>query len=163
MRKILLTLFVVGMVGPAAAQNHEQAGSGGALTPVEAQFVCMVNDQSYEQPQIEVDVGGKTYYGCCQMCKARLQQDAAIRSATDPVSGAQVDKATAIIGAAEDYSVHYFESIENLQAFNAAARAETGEHPSGNAPVHGLLHPKTNGDMRCEPGQDCAAMGHMHQ
>ena len=44
------------------------------------------------------------------MCKGRLAQDAAIRQSIDPVSGKTVDKATAVIGAAPDGKVRYFES-----------------------------------------------------
>ena len=38
------------------------------------------------RPQIPVSVDGKTYYGCCAMCKDRLARDASARSALDPVS-----------------------------------------------------------------------------
>lgn len=48
--------------------------------------------------QIPVEVEGKTYFGCCDMCKTRLAQDPESRAALDPVSGARVDKASAVIG-----------------------------------------------------------------
>lgn len=81
-----------------------------ALQRVETKKVCMVNNQVFEKDQIPVTVEGKTYYGCCEMCKERLSKDAAIRSAVDPVSGKPVDKATAVIGALPDGKVLYFES-----------------------------------------------------
>ena len=63
---------------------------------------------------------GKTYFGCCEMCKGRLAKDAAVRSATDPVSGQAVDKATAVIGASADGKVLYFESEETFSKFGKA-------------------------------------------
>jgi YHS domain-containing protein len=80
------------------------------LQRVETKKVCMVNNQVFEKDQIPVTVEGKTYYGCCEMCKDRLTKDAAIRSAVDPVTGKPVDKATAVIGALPDGKVLYFES-----------------------------------------------------
>ncbi|HEX3127450.1 MAG TPA: hypothetical protein VH394_08975 [Thermoanaerobaculia bacterium] len=87
-----------------------QAAAAPALQRVETKKVCMVNNQVFEKDQIPVTVDGKTYYGCCEMCKERLAKDAAIRSAVDPVSGKTVDKATAVIGALPDGKVLYFES-----------------------------------------------------
>ncbi len=84
---------------------------------VENQMVCMVNDRAFSSPQIPVEVGNQTYYGCCSMCEARLKDDAVIRKAVDPISGVEVDKATAVIGAAEDGAVKYFESAENLNKY----------------------------------------------
>src|SRR5262245_55931444 len=69
------------------------------LTKVVAIKVCMVNDQLFERDQIPVEVEGKTYYGCCKMCKKSLAEKREFRVATDPVSGKEVDKATAVIGA----------------------------------------------------------------
>lgn len=79
--------------------------------------VCMVNDTHFSKAQIPVEVNGKTYYGCCQMCKKTLSEDAATRTATDPVTKKNVDKATAVIAAREDGSVLYFENNENLKKF----------------------------------------------
>jgi YHS domain-containing protein len=74
--------------------------------------------------QIAVPIDGKTYYGCCAMCKERLVKDEASRFAIDPVSGKKVDKAKAVIGALPGAAVLYFESVENLQRYNAGARTE---------------------------------------
>jgi YHS domain-containing protein len=91
-----------------------------ALKKVEPQYVCMINNKLFDKPQIPVTVGGKTYYGCCPMCKEKLEKSAEARSAADPVSRKTVDKATAVIGAAADGTVHYFENEENLQKFGGA-------------------------------------------
>lgn len=88
---------------------------------VDAQRVCMVNNTYFAKDQIPVQVDGKTYFGCCEMCKGRLASDAASRTATDPVSGKQVDKAKAVIGATPDGKVLYFESEKTFAQFKARA------------------------------------------
>jgi YHS domain-containing protein len=50
-----------------------------------------------ERERVPVTVAGHTYYGCCANCAARLGANASARVAIDPVSGHQVDKATAVI------------------------------------------------------------------
>lgn len=102
---------------PAAAAT-EQAAARAAVTLVERDKVCMVNDQHFGTPQIPVEVEGKTYYGCCEGCKATLAEDATARMAVDPVSRKPVDKALAFIGAFPNGQVLYFESAENLAAWN---------------------------------------------
>ena len=87
------------------------------LKPVTPDHVCMVNDTAFDKAQIPVEVDGKTYFGCCMMCKERLEKDTAIRHAIDPVSGQKIDKASAVIGAGPDDRVFYFENQENLQKF----------------------------------------------
>jgi YHS domain-containing protein len=104
----------------AFALGTVQAGEAGvkpALQRVETNKVCMVNNQVFEKDQIPVTVEGKTYYGCCEMCKERLSKDAAIRSAVDPVTGKPVDKATAVIGALPDGKVLYFESETTFKQY----------------------------------------------
>lgn len=98
------------------------AASTPGLVEVEHHFVCMVNDAVFPQEQIPVEVEGKTYYGCCPMCEEILGRDAAMRTAVDPVSGNEVDKATAIIRARPDRSVLYFESEETLAQYEARSR-----------------------------------------
>jgi YHS domain-containing protein len=91
------------------------------LTKVEPKKVCMINERFMNNDQIPVEVNGKTYYGCCAMCKERLANDATKRVAVDPVSGKTVDKAKAVIGAASDGVVVYFESEKNLKKYNQQA------------------------------------------
>jgi len=79
--------------------------------------VCMVNNHFMGVPQIPVQVNGSTYYGCCPMCKDKLEQEAAARTAVDPVSHKDVDKATAVIGKNQSGSVVYFENEQNLRAY----------------------------------------------
>lgn len=97
---------------------------------VENKYVCMVNDRYFEHVQIPVPVGDRTYYGCCRGCVETLKNDPDSRAATDPVSGAQVDKATAVAGALPDGTVRYFESEANLNAFGQSHGNNTdkGDH-----------------------------------
>lgn len=88
---------------------------------VDPKKVCMVNERYMADDQIPVNVGGKTYYGCCAMCKTALAQDASKRAAVDPVSKRKVDKAVAVIGADKKGRVYYFENEENLRAFTPPA------------------------------------------
>tara|TARA_R110002072_G_scaffold107003_7_gene233297 strand:- start:734 stop:1180 length:447 start_codon:yes stop_codon:yes gene_type:complete len=132
MKKIILTLILAVMAFPAMAQEHSQDHDSW-LKPVEAQFVCMVNNQSYDTPQIAVEVEGKTYFGCCPMCKAKLEKVSALRAATDPVSGKSVDKAEAVIGAGPDKTVYYFESEENLHTYASGPMPEMSENGSGSS------------------------------
>lgn len=94
-----------------------------------------------------MDVDEKTYYGCCQGCKVRLQQDESIRQAVDPLTGEEVDKATAIAVARSNGSVLYFESEENLKRYIEdsgfrMARIETG-HMTGPEPLSFLYEGRT--------------------
>jgi YHS domain-containing protein len=94
----------------------------GTLTKVEPKTVCMINEQAMGKDQIPVEVEGKTYYGCCEMCKERLAKDAAARTAVDPVTGKPVDKATAVIAAMPDGKVLYFESQETYEKYSGGEK-----------------------------------------
>jgi YHS domain-containing protein len=102
--------------GPEAPSPVDSPAAG-ALTRVDPNLVCMINNQFMGTPQIAVDVEGTTYYGCCEMCKTKLANDPSSRSAIDPVSGATVDKAHAVIGKTETGAVVYFENEQNLAAY----------------------------------------------
>lgn len=122
--KIFLILISFSLpVGAYAAQ-----GGGEQLKKVEPQYVCMINNKLFDSPQIPVTVGEKTYYGCCPMCKEKLEKSAEARTATDPVSGKTVDKATAIIGAQADGVVHYFENEDNLKKFSGVHHDDGHKH-----------------------------------
>lgn len=102
---------------PPRAPSEPAAAPGGLTLVTDATQVCMVNNQFMGTAQIPVEVEGKTYFGCCEMCKGRLQSDASSRSAKDPVSGKLVDKATAVIGKRPSGDVLYFESKETFERF----------------------------------------------
>lgn len=103
---------------PAPASASSARAARNTLTRVESpSHVCMVNDRHMGSEQIPVLVDGKTYYGCCAGCKDKLQNQAATRTAVDPVSGKSVDKAAAVIARTDTGKVFYFESVETLARF----------------------------------------------
>lgn len=116
---LFLALLLVAAVGFAGeGHNHAAEKAAGPLKKVETKTVCMVNEHAMGKDQVPVEVDGKTYYGCCDMCKKTLAADASKRVAKDPVSGKEVDKATAVIAAQEDGKVFYFENEANLAKYN---------------------------------------------
>lgn len=114
--KQMLKQFVI-LIATTLPFGAAYAAGEGQLKKVESQYVCMINNKLFDTPQIPVTVGGKTYYGCCPMCKAKLEKSTHARTATDPISGKPVDKATAIIGAQADGKVYYFENEKNLKLY----------------------------------------------
>ena len=79
--------------------------------------VCMVNNRFMASPQIPVPVDGKTYYGCCAGCKAKLEGDPSARLAVDPVTKKPVDKALAVLGKTTAGEVFYFENEGTFTSF----------------------------------------------
>jgi YHS domain-containing protein len=113
--------------GHEATQNTPEAAW---LKPAEAKYVCMMNNAVFDKEQMAVEVEGKTYYGCCEMCKDRLLNDASARQAVDPVSGNTVDKAMAVIGEHQGM-VYYFENEENFQKFASGPMPDMSGHRDG--------------------------------
>ena len=101
------------------AKSADAAHADGVTRVADTDKVCMMNDRYMGTAQIPVDVDGKRYYGCCAMCKERLARDRGARVALDPVSGKEVDKATALIAKRADGSVLYFENEANLKKYAA--------------------------------------------
>lgn len=104
-----------------APQGNERSSdtSASSLTLVtDRSLVCMVNNQFMGRPQIPIEVDGRTYYGCCEMCKGRLGSDPSSRVSPDPVSGKTVDKANAVIGRDRDGKTLYFESDQTFAAYS---------------------------------------------
>lgn len=121
-RIIATALFVsIAVFGLHAEDKVLQSHSAGqnlpALKAVESKYVCMVNNQLFQKEQIPVTVEGKTYYGCCEMCKGMLANDSKNRVAVDPISGKQVDKAESVTAANSKGEVYYFENEKNLEMF----------------------------------------------
>lgn len=78
----------------------------------------MINDRYFNEKQIPVEVNGKTYYSCCEICETTLKSDPNSRIARDPISGNNVDKALSVKGAIASGKIYYFENRENLEKFN---------------------------------------------
>lgn len=74
----------------------------------------MVNDLYMGRTQIPVIVEGRTYYGCCPACKEKLEKQPTVRTARDPVTGEDVDKARAVIAQDPTGKVLYFASEDTL-------------------------------------------------
>lgn len=91
-------LFFTGMIQTSSlAGEVSQGAAKKEIKSVKPELVCMVNDNVMKAPQMPVPVEGKTYYGCCAGCVKTLQSDRSVRVAKDPVTGHEVDKATAFI------------------------------------------------------------------
>lgn len=86
---------------------------------VDNEKVCMVNDKFMSVKQIPIAVDGITYYGCCQNCVKKIQDNLGdVRYSKDPISGKKVDKASAIIVQnKEDGTVQYFESKASAKGY----------------------------------------------
>lgn len=107
-------------VGPAHTMSPstvDPAPTAGLSRIEDPSQVCMVTNQFMGKPQIPVEVEGKTYFGCCPMCKGRLETEPETRSATDPVTGEAIDKATAVLAQDEGGAILYFASEQTFQAY----------------------------------------------
>jgi YHS domain-containing protein len=104
----------VAPVAPVAPVGIPTAG----LTRVEdPSTVCMVNDQYMGKAQIPTAVAGKTYFGCCAMCKEKLEKNESARMSVDPTTGKPVDKALAIIARDESGKVFYFQDEASMKRY----------------------------------------------
>jgi len=123
----LAVLFLV----PFSARNgecrpalHAKKVSGEVRFANRAE-VCMVTDRvPGDRAMFPVRVKGKTYYGCCPVCIGRLKNERAVRYAIDPVTGREVDKATAFIVSGPEKRALYFESEESARKFLALSSTE---------------------------------------
>ncbi|MBA3915029.1 MAG: hypothetical protein H0X25_14510 [Acidobacteriales bacterium] len=119
---ILLSLAVCTQTFAQSAATTSAPGKMGKITQVtDTKKVCMVTNKTSDKDLFPVKVDGKTYYGCCEMCKTALTNDPSQRSSVDPVSKKQVDKSQAVIGASANGDVLYFENEANLKAYNSEA------------------------------------------
>lgn len=119
----LLVAFGLAIGVDFAKATDSETRNSNLVVKVEPKKVCMVNNKLFDKDQIPVEVEGKTYYGCCEMCKKTLAERAEFRVALDPVSNKEVDKAKAVIGALSDGTALYFENDENLKKYNGTDKA----------------------------------------
>jgi len=115
---IISTLFIT-----ALFLFQAYAGANTAVKAVKPAEVCMVNNTFMGKPQILVKFEGKTYYGCCEGCVARIKGERAVRYSVDPVTGREVDKSKAFITAAPDGGVLYFESSATATRYYSLNKA----------------------------------------
>lgn len=130
-RMLVLVFFLLlslSFATTVAAQSSAEEGAEstetvkqatGDLEQVEARYVCMITNKVFDTEQIRIPLENDVYYGCCEMCVAKINENVDSRYATDPVTGNRVNKAKAVLGADDTRTVYYFESKETLAAFNA--------------------------------------------
>lgn len=91
---------------------------------LQTELVCMVNDAYMGIKQFPVPVEDKMYYGCCEQCVDKIKNNRAFRYAKDPLTGEEVDKASAFIvkKSESDPSVYYFKSKDNYLKFQSSIK-----------------------------------------
>ena len=115
MKSVIAVLLLAGLAGVARAGDPDPAPQTG---PVEDRSrICMMQDSLQPKPGLAYEYEGKTYWLCCAMCQQAFAADPAhYAHARDPVSGQEVDKATAPV-----YSVggkaFYFDSEDTRRSF----------------------------------------------
>ena len=110
----LLGGFAFFLTRPASTEAI--AGQGG-MRLADRTRVCMLQDTVQAQAGLAYEHQGKTYYLCCGGCLAAFKAGAAQYStAVDPVTGAKVDKATALMYAYRGHA-YFFASEESLARF----------------------------------------------
>lgn len=114
---LILGLGLAALAAWTAACSKADAGPWVIRVPGDE--VCMVQNYFWGTTKMTpLPLAGKTYWVCCQGCFDTLKKyPDKERFATDPVSGARVDKADAVLGRARNNQVHYFENEANLAAF----------------------------------------------
>lgn len=83
------------------------------------EYVCMMQDMILTKPGVPIQYQGKTYYGCCEMCKEKIRIDPKkYTRSLDLVSGKLIDKSTAFIFGLNG-DAYYFSSEANRKTFAA--------------------------------------------
>jgi len=115
---------LLGLTLAVASFSLLAAAAGEKVKQVDSKYVCMVTKKHFASEQMQVNVEGRTYYACCDMCKTQLLEDPSMRADVDPVSGNKVDKATAVVGVDKAGNVYFFESVQNLEKFRVPAKSQ---------------------------------------
>lgn len=119
--RIVTALAVMAVSGALGAALVSRLPDKLSRQVLNRSMVCMVNDRVMGQTQMPVEVGDKTYYGCCAGCVDKLNKDRKARVAVDPVSGREVDKSEAVILQGEGGQALYFESEKTARRYLAHA------------------------------------------
>ena len=107
---------------PASAMLLAKDSSGERLKQVTPSYVCFINKKYFNKAQEPVMVEGKTYYACCATCVQQLKDDPKSRMDKDPVSGKEIDKSTAAVGADKEGNIYFFENQTNLKKYRISAK-----------------------------------------
>jgi YHS domain-containing protein len=122
-----ISIFIVAVIiisgGYILAVNFLIKGSDDPIVSeakLQTELVCMVNDAYMGIKQFPVPVEDKMYYGCCEQCVDKIKNVRQFRYAKDPLTGEEVDKASAFIVMKSeiDHSVYYFKSQDNYLKFH---------------------------------------------
>jgi YHS domain-containing protein len=113
---LVLTVSLLSLLLVAAVPNER-------VKQVIPNRVCMINKTLFKTTQTPVIVDGRTYYVCCDPCKAQLLEDPSARVDVDPVSGNKVDKASAFVGVDKAGNVYFFENSKNLHQFRVPPKS----------------------------------------
>ena len=114
---ITLAIVFASLTAPGAVKA-ESKGIPDIRMETDSSLICMVTDRFMGSEQLPVDFEGKTYYGCCGGCVNKIINNESVRTGKDPISGAKVDKATAVIGVEKGGAILYFESEETLKKYS---------------------------------------------
>src|SRR3989337_1550645 len=88
-RPIAITAFMVFAAFSFAGNLYAKELSPEKIPAVK---VCMINNRVMAEQQIPVEIGDKTYYGCCAGCANKLKNEEGARFSKDPLTGNKVDK-----------------------------------------------------------------------
>jgi Cu+-exporting ATPase len=127
MRVAMIAGILTGLVGLAIAGGPPP---GAPYTgPFSDQTrVCNMQDSVQAEPGLEREYQGKTYHFCCEGCANSFDGDPKKYVFTkDPVNGAEVDKATALMFVVKNH-VYYFGSAKTRDAF----AKEPGKYLTGS-------------------------------
>lgn len=120
---ILLMLLAVSAPAFATQAAPVKEASALSLQSLKHSDVCMVQNRHGIMKMIPVEIDGKMYYGCCAGCVGKLKYNSAVRFSKDPVTGKEIDKASAFIIGNRDGTVTYFESKETAEQFSASRKS----------------------------------------
>lgn len=108
-----ITLWFLARVPAALSQQTSSC----TVPALDRKQVCAVENVIQAQEGTACEIDGKTYWVCCPRCAEAIKKDPdAYRLARDPVSGAVVDKAVALIHAHAG-RVFFFDSEATRAAF----------------------------------------------
>src|SRR4030095_2285758 len=106
---LLILVFALSSVSVLAASGNVD----------KKEYVCMMQDMVLGKPGIPIQYEGKTYYGCCEMCKEKIKNEPQrYIKAIDPVSQKPVDRPSSFIYSV-DGSAYYSTSDANRKTFAA--------------------------------------------
>ncbi len=116
-QRIAKSLFVLFILFAWVLMAKNALAADLAIEEPQRSRVCMMQDTIMAVPAIPLERDGKTYYGCCEMCKEKIASEPARYTlAKDPLSGKVVDKAVASLLSVNG-RVLYFESDVNRARF----------------------------------------------